>query len=141
MDIQITIAGEHNYTGFCDKEGNKIYIGSKVQFNSWQGAVWNGIVVYEDGVFTVSILNAEQVENPKDWNKEYDWIKSRWWGTRVGYGEYGTWNCARKSLIDITGMFSNYDDYKDAQDKCQKRYGGYTHNYLQRPLPCLVINI
>lgn len=139
IPIKINIAGEENYTGFCDKEGNKIFLGDKVEFTSRQGSVWNGIIIYEDGVFTVSILEVEQVKNPVNWDKEYDWIKSRWWGGTVGYGEYGTWDCARKSIIDIAGMFENADQYREAQGKCEAKYGKYVHNYLSRPLPCLVV--
>lgn len=140
MKAEIKINDEINYTGFCDKQGTKIFLGDKVQFTSWQGAVWNGFIEIDDGMITVSILNAEQVENPKDWNKTYDWIGSRWWGTQVGYGEYGTWNCTRKHLAEIAGNFKEYDDYKEAQDKSLKKYGGYTHEYLYRPLPVLVVS-
>ena len=139
MEVKINIAGEDNYTGFCDEEGTKIYLGNKVQFTSTTGAIWNGIVVYEDGVFTISILNAEQVINPKDWKNKYDWIESRWWSSQVGYGEFGTWNVARKSLIDIAGMFKSFEQFKEAQEKCHSKYGSYIYKYLHRPLPCLVV--
>ncbi len=140
MKVEIKTNGELNYTGFCDKEGTKIFLGDKVQFTSWQGAVWNGFIEIDDGMITVSILNVEQVKNPKGWNKNHDWIESRWWGTQVGYGEYGTWNCTRKHIAEIAGYFGTHKEFKEVQEKCLKKYGGYTHEYLHRPLPVLVVS-
>ena len=53
--------------------------------------------------------------------------------------EKGTWNHNRKQLIDIAGMFKSYDEYREVQDKYLEKYGGYAHETLFRPLPCLLI--
>ena len=94
---------------------------------------------YDDGVITVNILGLEQVINPDGWRQTHDWIDSRHCGCRIGYPEYGTWNHNRKQLIDIAGMFKSYDEYSGVQDKYLEKYGGYAHETLFRPLPCLLI--
>ena len=139
MDIKLSIGGIDNYTGFCDITGERIFLGSRLQFTDYSGAVWQGDVEYDDGVITVSILGLEQVMNPDGWSQAHDWIDSRHCGCRIGYPEYGTWNHNRKQLIDIAGMFKSYDEYRGVQDKYLEKYGGFAHETLFRPLPCLLI--
>jgi len=139
MKVFLAINGEDNYTGFCDKEANKIFIGDRLEFYDYSGAIWRGNVEYDDGIVTVSILNLEQVKNPDNWIVKHDWIKSRNCGCKIGYPEYGTWNHNRKQLIDIAGMFKSYDEYKYIEDKYVEKHGGYAHDSLFRPLPCLKI--
>ena len=139
MNVKLIIAGEENYAGFCDKFGDKIYIGNRLEFYDYSGAVWRGNVEYDDGIITVSILDLEQVKNPKDWKQNHDWIKSRHCSCTIGYSEFGSWNSNRKQLSGITGMFKVYDEYKKVQDMFTKKYKCYSHEQLFRPLPCLLI--
>lgn len=139
MNIELRIAGILNYTGYCDITGERIYIGSRLQFRDYSGAIWQGDVVYEDGIITIDILNLEQIENPPNWKQLHDWVKSKHCGCQIGYPEYGTWNHNRKQLIDIAGMFKNYEDYKSVIEKYLEKYDGYAHESLFRPLPCLLI--
>lgn len=140
MNIELSIAGIKNYTGFCDITGERIFIGSRLQFTDYSGAVWQGNVEYDDGIITIDILHLEQITNPKDWKQSHDWINSRHCGCTIGYPEFGTWNHNRKQLIDIAGMFKSYEEYKLVQDKYIEKYGGYSHESLFRPLPCLLIS-
>lgn len=140
MQIKLKISGKNDYTGFCDVDGNFIFIGDKLQFTTYQNCIWNGLVVFEDGMVTVSILNAEQVKNPDKWDQKHDWIKSRNWSWSVGYGEFGTWNCCRRSLAEIAGYFKDYESYKSAENKCLEKQKGFLHNYLFRPLPVKIVN-
>ena len=135
MEIKLIIAGQENYTGYCDQEGEKIFLGDTLEFTSWQGAVWRSKVIFQDGVITVSILDVECVKNPPGWKKDYPWTDSSWWGVHVGYGEYGTWNCSRKPLDQITKAFKTYEEYQEAEKKFVDKHNCYAHEQLFRPLP------
>jgi hypothetical protein len=75
-------------------------------------------------MFTVSITDAEQVKNPKNWNQEHDWIKSRWWSATVGYGEWGTWNCPRRPLTEIeNGFGSTQEDFENIYKPLAEKFG------------------
>lgn len=111
--------GRRVWTGLRDIKGEKIHTGDRIRFlrNHENDAIWDGDVLFEDGVFTVDILTPSQVENPKKWDRQHDWIKSRWWGTSVGYGEYGSWNCPRKPLTEIHSGFKEYEDLRELYDQ------------------------
>ena len=124
------------YTGYWDINGEKIHYGDCLEFHSYDGAIWIGEVIYEDAIATVGILNKKNVKNPKDWNQNHDWIESRWWGTDVGYGELGSWNCDRKTLSQIAGHFKSSDEMFKVRAKFNDRYGACASNDdLQREIP------
>lgn len=131
------------YTGYCDRDGVKIYTGDIVRFENTypEGGIWEAEVVFDDGYPTVKTFeDIKQVKNPDGWDKDYDWIKSRWWSTQVGYGEYGTWNCFRTPLNELAGVFESSDEFFKAQEKFNERYGEFYSNYnLYRPLPIKVV--
>jgi len=111
------------YTGYCDVRGEKIYSGDWLRFNELNNCIWEARVIFEDGYPTVSSIDIRQVKNPDGWEEKHNWIKSRWWSVKVGFGEYGSWNCARKPLIDIAGYFSDYEEMRKARKKFIKKYG------------------
>ena len=97
-------------SGYRDLCGNKIYTGHVVEFYERDDCIWRGLIVFEDGVFTVDTYLVKQVRNPTKWDQKHDWIRSRHWSTTVGYGEYGTWNCPRNSLSSLGNvLFNNYE--------------------------------
>lgn len=116
--------------GLRDIRGRKIWVGDRLRFlrspadtKGIHTGIWEGVVEMEDGVFTVSILDIVNVENPATWDQPHDWVKSRWWGTTVGYGVDGPWNCHRKSLADIhTGFGNEYEAF------LKPLYEKYTHS-------------
>lgn len=107
-------------TGIYDRTGKQINVGDRLRFYPCEatpatndGCIWDGTVTFEDGVFTVSIQDAAQYQNPTKWEMKHDWIKSRHWSCIVGYGEFGTWNVHRKSLCHIdNGFGSNQEHYE-----------------------------
>jgi hypothetical protein len=105
------------YTGIRDLTGTEIFVGDILEFSSTDGCKWTAEVIFEDGVYTVSILNRKQISNPNGWEQPHDWIKSRWWTILVGYGEFGTWNCPRKALTDMDVMFNSYETMKPILEK------------------------
>lgn len=118
-------------TYLYDKTGEMIHVGDRVEFTDYSGAQWSGIITFEDGVFTVSILDVECLKNPDDWTRAHAWTDSRWWGTQVGYGEYGSWNCPRKPLTSIAGNFKDFEtEYRPLGEK---------HGWGKRFLPVLVL--
>ena len=140
MKIKLIIAEQENYTGFCDKEAEKIFIGDRLEFISYPNSIWRGDVEYDDGIITVSILNLEQIKNPDNWKYKHDWVKSRNCGCQIGHPEYSSWNHNRKQLIDIAGMFKTYEEYEKIQEIFMGKYNCYSHEQLFRPLPVLKIN-
>ena len=100
-----------------DRKGVEIKEGDRLRFFKNDGCVWDGDVIFEDGCLTVSILNAEQVQNPTDWDKRHDWIASRWWSCAVGYGELGTWDCPREPLTAIAERWKSYDEVKPLYER------------------------
>lgn len=114
-----------------DIDGNEIELGDRLRFlpctatSSYNdGCIWDGTVVFEDGTYTIRISDAEQVSNPDNWDQEYDWIKSRWWSTTVGYGEYGIWNCPRKPLTQIENGFGHtQEDYAKFYKPLLEKFG------------------
>ena len=126
---QITDKQIIKHSGLYDITGKEIQIGDRIRFYpckatkaSNDGCIWDGTVTFEDGVFTVSISDPKQVQNPKEWKQRYDWIKSRWWSTTVGYGEWGTWDCPRAPLTKIQKGFGSGQEnfekfYKPLADK------------------------
>ena len=120
--------GESTY--LYDRNGVEIKFGDRIRFFDRVGAVrrhnavWDGTVIFEDGVPTVSILDATIVENPPDWDRPHDWTKSRHWSCQVGYGEYGTWNVEREPLTRIHTGWASYELLKPIYEKhgFDKRY-------------------
>ena len=124
MALKLTI----NRSRLYDINGKEIQIGDRIRFYpspvalSYKNNTWDGTVTFEDGMFTVSIQDAKQVQNPDGWNKKYDWVRSRSWAATVGYGEFGTWNCPRRPLTAIHDGFGHTTDhyekfYKPLVDK------------------------
>jgi hypothetical protein len=124
-------------TGVYDKQGELIFVNDRLRFFSspahtcHTGNIWDATVIFEDGVYTVDILSAKQVKNPKDWDMQHDWVKSRSWACLVGYGEYGTWNVPRKCLADIsTGFGSKHpEDFESYYKPMAEKYG-YGKRYI-----------
>jgi len=108
-------------TGYRDLEGNNIYTGHIVEFYEDYDCIWRGLIVFEDGVFTVDISKVKQVKNPNNWDQKHDWIRSRHWSTTVGYGEYGTWNCPRQPLSRFGSVLFN--DYETEFKPLYEKYG------------------
>ena len=101
---------EHgDWTGLRDQNGRRINVGDRLRFHLYDGCAWDGTVTFEDGVSTVSILDAAQVANPTKWDRPHDWIKSRNWSCTVGYGEYGDWNVPRTPLTRIADGWRDYE--------------------------------
>ena len=111
------------FTGLRDKRGQKIYKDDILLFTDITGAKWIGVVTFEDGLFTVSILFVVNIKNPRKWDMKHDWINSRMWSTRVGYGEYGSWNCPRTPLVQIALNFKELNEVEKLYDK-YGRLGG-----------------
>lgn len=136
IEAKLIIAGQEGYTGYCDQDGEKIFIGDRLEFTDFSGAVWQADVIYEDGIVTICTWKGvEEIKSPEDWTRPHKWIKSRNWSVMVGYGEYGTWNVLRKSIADIAGGFKIYDEFVEAEDKFAERNSCYAHEQLWRPLP------
>lgn len=137
---------EPEYTGYCDKMGEKIYAGDWLEFiENWDGEqVWAAQVIWDDGVWTIDIGNKKQIKNSEKWSKEYperDYVSSRAWAISVGYGEYGSWNEQRKSISEIAGYFKSSEEMFKTRDLFNNRYGKYhSNNNLERELPVLKIN-
>lgn len=106
------------YSGLKDKNGQKIYRKDIIEFESDSDGIWRDVVTFEDGVFTVSILDAVQISNPQSWEREHDWVKSRSWGVTVGYGEMGTWNVYRAPITEMSGTrFNSSDEYIEKMEE------------------------
>lgn len=132
--------GERLYTGYCDRTGTKIYIDDQLEFvDKYSGAVWRGWVEFDDGYPTISILDVENVKNPKDWKEKHDWVDSRWWSIKVGMSETGSWDWARASLPKIAGYFETSEEFFKVKDMFNEKYGEYASNdELQRQLPVTI---
>lgn len=101
-------------TGLFDKYGQEININDLVLFEHKDGCKWAGVVIFEDGVITICCWEMViQIKNPKKWDMQHDWINSRWWSTKVGYGEFGTWNVPRVPITRIADQFENPESYID----------------------------
>lgn len=84
----------------------------------------SSINAVEDGAFTVSTSDAEQIMNPEGWKLPHDWVDSRNWAATVGYGEFGTWNCPRRPLTCIhSGFGRSPQDYEKYLRPLYERYG------------------
>lgn len=130
------------YTGYCDKNGVKIYSGDWVRFEKTfpKGGIWEAKVIFDDGFPTVSFVDARLIKNPDEWKEEHSWLKSRWWSIDIGYPEYGSWNSFRKPLIEIAGSFKNFEEYQKAEEKFNSKYGKHhSLDNLYRPLPIEVV--
>jgi len=90
-------------TGLRDLFGKMICFGDRLRFRGNGGEVWSSIVIFEDGMFTVSYLSKDVIceQNPRGWDREHDWTSCRMWSTKVGYPEYGTANSPRRPLTQI----------------------------------------
>lgn len=118
-------------SGLFDITGKEIRVGDRLRFLPCKatkaandGCIWDGTVTFEDGMFTISTLDAEQVKNPKKWDQKHDWIKSRWWGSTVGYGEFGSWNCPRRPLTEIqNGFGSRQEDFEKIYKPLAEKVG------------------
>lgn len=119
-------------TMLLDKNGVAIKIGDRIRIPYCGGCLWDGTVTFEDGVVTVSILDAEQFKNPDKWNQPHDWVKSRSWACVVGYGEYGSWNCPRRPIVSMAENWKSYDDVRPLYEK----YG-----YAKRIINVEVLNV
>lgn len=106
-------------TGLFDKYGTEIKINDLVLFDHHDGCKWAGVITFEDGVVTICDYKLViQVRNPDNWDHKHDWIKSRWWATKVGYGEYGSWNCSRRVITQIADNFKDANTYLNVKTSC-----------------------
>jgi hypothetical protein len=102
------------FSDLFDRLGKKIFTGDRLRFFPClatkadnDGCIWEADVSFEEGVFTINMLTVSQVQNPRDWCQEHDWVKSRNLNYIAGWGEYGAWNVPRKSLTEIHTGFGN----------------------------------
>lgn len=103
-----------------DINGKTIEICDYLLFKHYNGCQWIGKVIFQDGVLTVSVDSDDimQMKNPVGWDQEHDWIQSRHWGSIVGFGEFGTWNCPRQPLTLIVDTWRDYEnELRPLQDK------------------------
>lgn len=143
MKVLLIINDEENYTGYCDKEGNKLYLNDTIEIYDTLGAIYRSKIIYEDGIITISYLSSDltQIKNPPNWKEKHDWVKSKWCGIHIGYPEHGTWNHPRRTLQDICGTFKSYDEFVEVYKKHKYKYNiEFVFTNLFRPLPCLKIN-
>ena len=96
-------------TKLRDQNGIPISVLDRLRFYYYDGCVWDGTVIFEDGMATIDISTPSQVSNPLKWDMPHEWIKSRSWACIVGYGEYGTWSCPRRPLTQIAEGWRDYD--------------------------------
>lgn len=137
MRVEIITENQKNYTGYCDKNGNKIFIDNILEFYDSDGAIWQGRVVIDDGLITIcDYKDIKQIKNPPNWKRKHNWIRSRNWSSLVGYPEFGSWNCPRRSLIMIAGIFKDYKQFNKARLKFDKKNNS---ELLFRPLPVRII--
>lgn len=115
-------------SGLKDINGKTIELGNTIRFlrcpvRRDTTGIWEGIVVFEDGMFTIDRFNGvKQIENPVDWEHEHDYIDSRGWCVSVGYGEFGDWNEPRRPLTSIHTGFGWTSEHFDKYYKpiCEK---------------------
>lgn len=111
------------FTGLYDKNGNRIFVGDILEFNDTDG-IWRAPVVFERGLFGLDVYHATQVENPKDWSASYDVVRTRRWGYKWGYEEYGTAFVSREPLARATVFRGKPEEYPDSeQAKWHKTHG------------------
>lgn len=104
------------FTGLQDKNGKRIWEGDVLRFDDNDG-VWQSFVVFERGLFGLDVCYPKQIKNPEGWDKSYDRIKSRWWGSAWGYEEYGTAFTYRQPLAKATVFKGNADEYQNSDIK------------------------
>ena len=120
-DIDPKTVGQ--FTGLYDKNGNRIFVGDILEFNDTDG-IWRAPVVFERGLFGLDVYHVTQVENPKDWSAPYDVVRTRRWGYKWGYEEYGTAFISREPLARATVFRGKPEEYPDSeQAKWHKTHG------------------
>lgn len=83
-------------TQLVDLDRKPIRLGDKVRVFEYDGAIWEAVVIFEQGVVTVDTETVELVANPTRWDQPHPWTRSRSFACEVGIGEWE--GVARKPL-------------------------------------------
>lgn len=102
------------WTGLYDKSGKKIFEGDVLRFDDNDG-VWQSSVVFERGLFGLDVYSPKQIKNPDGWDMKHNRVKSRWWGSRWGYEEFGTAFTYRKPLAIATTFNGTPEEYQNSE--------------------------
>lgn len=112
------------FTGLYDKNGSRIFVGDILEFNDTDG-IWRAPVVFERGLFGLDVYHVRQIENPKDWSVPYDVVRTRRWGYKWGYEEYGTAFVSREPLARATVFRGKPEEYPDSEHAKWHETHGY----------------
>lgn len=111
------------YSGLNDLQGKEIYSGDILLFNDEDG-VWIAAIEHTRGVFGINYLYLKQIQNPDNWNEEWDKVNTRGWASKWGYEEIGTAFTYRKPLSQISTFRGNNKEYWGSDYyKWHEKYG------------------
>lgn len=112
------------FSGLYDKSGNMIFEDDILRFHDEHG-IWQAAVVFERGLFGLDVDRAKQIKNPDGWNQKHDAVKSRGWGWKWGYEEYGTAFSHRSPLALATIFKGDPREYENSELKKWHDKHGY----------------